>query len=270
MSWHVDQDLLWRYQTGALERVSAASLEAHVTGCADCRADLVVDSNWLQQSWTGVADRVEPAAPTVVERVLGWLGVPSHLARVMSVTPSLRPSWLLAVTLTLIFAAVASRMGPPGSFDLFLALAPLVPVAGVAVAYGRVGDPAHEMTTATPIDSLRLLLLRTAAVTGFALVVSLILDVALSSGRGTGLWILPTLALTFTTLALGTRLTMWLAAAVSTGAWVGLITLVLARPQGMLTPVFDARAQVMFVVVAAVAALVFVHERDGFRRGEER
>jgi hypothetical protein len=38
----------------------------------------------------------------------------------------------------------------------------------------------------------------------------------------------------------------------------------------MLTPVFDARAQVMFVIVAVVAALVFVHERDVFRRGEER
>jgi hypothetical protein len=270
MSWHVDQDVLRRYQTGGIERATAASLEAHITACADCRADLMVDSDWLKQSWTGIADRVEPAEPTVVERVLGWLGVPSHVARVMSVTPSLRPSWLIAVTLTLVFAGFVSQVAPPGSFDLFLAIAPLVPVAGVAVAYGRAGDPAHEITAATPIDTLRLLLLRAAAVTGFALVLSLVLDVAFFSERGTGLWILPALALTSTTLALGTHMTMWLSGAFSAGAWVALLSLFLARPQGRLTPVFDVSAQVMFVIVAAVAVLVFVHERDVYRRGEER
>lgn len=267
MSWHVDRDVLHRYQTRRVERVTAASVEAHVTGCSECRSDLKVDDDWLNRSWVTIADRVEPAEPSVVERVLIMVGVPTHLSRVISVTPSLRPSWLIAVTLTLIFASVASWAAQPGSFDLFLAVAPLVPVAGVALAYGRAGDPAHEMTAATPIDPLRLLMLRAAAVTGFALVVSLSLDIVSSPVRGTGLWVLPALALTLATLALGTQVTMWVAGAVSTGAWLAVLTVFLARPGGRLAPLFSAEAQMMFVVVAVVAALMFARESDSYRRG---
>lgn len=270
MSWHIDHEVLHRYQTGAVDRVTAASLEAHVTECADCRGGLMVDTDWLERSWVAIADRVEPAEPTVVERALTWVGVPSPLARVMSVTPSLRPSWLIAVTFTLVFASFASYLAYPESFDLFLAVAPLVPVAGVAVAYGRVGDPAHEMTAATPIDPLRVLLLRAAAVTGFAFFLSLVLDVAMSSPQGTGLWILPALALTLATLALGIHLEMWKAAAVSTGGWGTLLTVFFAQADVGLAPVFGVEAQLVFVAVAVAAAMVFVQGIDVYRRGDDR
>jgi hypothetical protein len=270
MSWHVETEVLRRYQSGVVDRVTAASVETHVTTCAECRDDLVVDTDWLDWSWAGIAERVEPGERSIVERVLTWVGVPPHLARVMAVTPSLRPSWLIAVTLTLIFAGLASRLAQPGSFDLFLAVAPLIPVAGVAVAYGRLGDPAHEMTVATPIDSLRLLLLRVAAVTGFAVVLSTVLDVAVPSARATGVWILPALALTLVTLALGTHLAVWMAAAASTGAWVTLLTVFLARPEERLMLMFGAQAQVVFLVVALIAALLFAQGRDEYRRGGEK
>jgi hypothetical protein len=271
MSWHVEEAVLHRYQIGTVDRVTGVSLEAHVTECVDCRGALMVDGDWLEQSWVGIADRVEPGSRTVVERVLTSVGVPSHLARVMAVTPSLRPSWLIAVTLTLLFAAMASSlMVQPGSFDLFLAVAPLIPVAGVAVAYGRVGDPAYEMTAAAPIDPLRLLLLRAAAVTGFALVLSLILDVIFSSTRATGLWILPALALTLTTLALGTQLAMMAAAAASAVGWVVVLTLFLVRGETRMESVFGLEAQLVSVVVAVAATFVFVHGRDVYRRGDEK
>jgi len=270
MTWHVDQDVLQRYQIGTLDRVAAASFEAHVTSCRECRSMFAVDSDWLDASWRRIADRVQPSEATVVERVLRWVGVPQHLARVVSVTPSLRPSWLIGVTLTLVFAGVASQVALPGSIDLFLAVAPLVPVAGVAVAYGRAGDPAHEITIATPIDPLRLLLLRAAAVTAFALVLSLILDVVFSSTPGTGLWVLPALALTLVTLALGTHLTMWVAGAVSAGAWVFLLTLFRVRPEGSLDVVFGTSSQVVFALAALLAAIVFLHDRDAYRRGEKQ
>lgn len=269
MSWHVDQDVLQRYQVGTIDRVAAASLEAHVTSCGECRSNLTVDSDWIDASWRGIADRVQPADSTLVERVLRLVGVPQHLARVVSITPSLRPSWLIAVTLTLVFAGAASQVALPGSFDLFLAVAPLVPVAGVAVAYGRVGDPAHEITAATPIDPLRLLLLRAAAVTGFTFVLSLLLDVVFSSARGTGLWVLPALALTLTTLALGAHLTMWVGGAISAGAWISLLALFRLRPERSLDVVFGANAQLLFVVGALLAALVLLRDRDAYRRGEK-
>ena len=267
MSWHVDQDVLDRYQTGTADRVSAASIEAHVTSCAQCRSNVTVDPDWLDKSWRRIVDRVQPSEPTLVERVLCWVGVPQHLARMVSATPSLRPSWLIAVTLTLVFAGAASQMALPGSFNLFLALAPLAPVAGVAAAYGRLGDPAHEITAATPIDPLRLLLVRTGAVTGFAFVLSLVIDVAFSSGPRPASWVLPALALTLTALALGAHMRMWVAGATTAGAWIVLLTLFSTRPSRGWEAVFGTDSQMLFLAVALLAALVFVRDRDAYRRG---
>jgi hypothetical protein len=175
---------------------------------------------------------------------------------------------LLGVAFTLVFAGIVSQVAVPGSIDLFLAVAPLVPVAGVAVAYGRVGDPAHEITAATPIDPIRLLLLRTAAVTAFAFVLSLIFDLVFSATRGTGLWVLPALALTLATLALGAHVSMWLAGVTTTGVWVLLLTVSRVRPEGSLNVVFSPNAQIVFAAVACTAGIVFLHHRDAYRRGE--
>jgi hypothetical protein len=268
MTWHVDQDVLDRYQFGTLDRVASASLEAHVTSCGQCRSMIAFDSAWVYESWRRIADRVQPSETSVVERVLCWVGVPPHLARVVSVTPSLRPAWLLGVAFTLAFAGIVSQVAVPGSIDLFLAVAPLVPVAGVAVAYGRVGDTAHEITAATPVDPILLLLLRTAAVTVFAFVLSLIFDVVFSATRETGLWILPALALTLGTLALGAHVSMWLAGVTSAGVWVLLLAVFGVRPEGSLDVVFSGSAQVGFAAVAFMAGIVFLHDRDAYRRGE--
>lgn len=267
MSWHVDQEVLHLYRTGMVDRVTAVSLEAHVTECAECRAGVVADDDWLERSWAGIAERVEPGPPTFTERLLVWVGVPSHLARVISITPSLRPSWLLALSLSLVFAAIASRLAiQPGSLDLFLVVAPLVPVAGVAVAYGWVGDPAYEITIASPMDPLRLMLMRTVAVTGSAFVLSLVLDVVVPSARGIGLWILPALALTLATLALGTRVTMWVSSSVSAGVWVTLVGVYSVRSDQRLMGVFQTEGQLTFAVVAMTAALFLFLGRDEYRR----
>jgi hypothetical protein len=268
MSWHVDPDVLDRYQSGIADRISAASVEAHLTACADCRGLVPVEAEWLKRSWTRIADLVEPGHRLPVERFLTLVGAPAHLARVMAVTPSLRPSWLIAVTLTLLFAALASRVDPSTGFDLFLVLAPLVPVAGVAIAYGRIGDPAHEITVATPVDPFRLLLLRAAIVTGFALVVALNIDIGIPAPYATGLWILPALAVTLSTLAVGTRLTMWLAAAASATGWLLVATLFTVENGGHLIAALTSQAQFAFVAVAVAATFVLLRNGDAYRRGD--
>lgn len=270
MSWHIEPSVLQRYQTGVVDRVMAASLEGHLTACRDCRSQLEVDEGWLERSWQAVTERVEPARPSFVERFLTFLGAPPHVARVMALTPSLRLSWLLAVTVSLLFAGLASRVVQPGGFDLFLVLAPLVPVAGVAVAYGRHVDPAHEITVAAPVDPLRLLLLRAAIVTSFAVSLSLLIDLSMPTPLGTGLWILPAFALTLLTLALGTRLSMWLAGASSSATWLVVLTLIEARHLGASTALFGGMAQVGFIAVTGVAALVLWRHADAYRRGDER
>ena len=100
------------------------------------------------------------------ERALLALRVPEPTARLMAATPVLRWAWFAAVGLVLVMAAGAgSKQWKPGDqLAVFLALAPLIPVLGVAMAYGPHSDRAYEVTVATPLSGLRLILLRTITV----------------------------------------------------------------------------------------------------------
>jgi hypothetical protein len=272
MSWHIEQETINRYSTGTIGRVSAASVEAHLATCVDCRSLLTVDRSWLEQSWASVADIVEAPKLTAVERALSFIGVPKHLARLISVTPSLRPSWVLAVAVSLLFAGLASRLAvQQNGVDLFLMLAPVVPVAGVAVAYGRLADPAYEITVSSPVDPLRLLLLRSAAVTVIATAFSLLVDMGIRSDLRIGLWLLPALALTIITLALGTRLTMWVAASVVTTGWVALVVSVSLEVPGRSTMVlFTPFSQLSYLLALVAGAWVLSRRHDNYRRGDSR
>src|SRR5690606_32652397 len=171
----------------------------------------------------------------------------------------------------LVFAGVASGTTPSGTqFDLFLAVAPVVPVLGVAFAYGRIGDPAHEIMASSPMDQLRLVLLRSSAVTAAAIVLATVVDVANGVFDGVGVWLVPTLALTAGALALGTRMRLWLACVSVIGVWVLLLSVVASRNQGSIDPAFEAIPQLVFAAVTAVALLVMSGGRaDGYRRGEK-
>jgi hypothetical protein len=96
----------------------------------------------------------------VAERLLVRLGVADHTARLLAATPALRGSWLLAVAVTLAFAVLAAWARPgPDAILAFLCVAPLLPLAGIAVAYGPGIDPTYEIGLAAPLRSFRLLLL---------------------------------------------------------------------------------------------------------------
>ena len=82
-------------------------------------------------------------------------------ARLLAATPSLSASWLGSVAAAAFLAALAADSSPRALFA-FLTVAPMLPVAGVAAAYGRDADPAHEIAVASPYSMLRLLLLRSA------------------------------------------------------------------------------------------------------------
>jgi hypothetical protein len=271
MTWHIDDESIVAYQELAVDQTFAASIEAHLQACSECQRRVASEPGWLEQSWAGIVEMVEDPAPTGFESVLRWLSVPPHLARVIAVTPSLRPAWLLATALMLAFAGLASAAGPSGTqFDLFLAVAPVVPVLGVAFAYGRIGDPAHEIMASSPMDQLRLVLLRSSAVTAVALVIATAVDVANGVFDGVGVWLVPTLALTATALALGTRMRLWLACASVVGLWVLLLSVVASRNQGSIDPAFDPIPQLVFAVLTVVALVSMTGGRaDRYRRGEK-
>lgn len=265
MSWHVDEDVLRRYQTGAVDPVTAASVEAHVTECGDCRATLQVDDGWVERSWAGIADRVEPGRRGLIERLLAGIGVRPDLARVTSLSPAFRLSFILAVVLVMGFAVAASNTNPDGwTFRLFFVVAPLVPVAGIAFAYGQLVDPAHELTLSSPLDSFKLLMLRAVTVLGVSMLLGWVTWVFVEAplSFGPSAWLAPALALTVVTLALASRFETWVAGAMVAGGWIVATVFALTRE----LEIFDATAQTVYLAAALAAALVVVLRRHSYDR----
>jgi hypothetical protein len=133
-TWHAEPGDIARYAAGAIDDTGAGSIEAHLVTCAHCRAQVaqVADTGRLDASWLAIVDTLDRPRPTVVERVARGLGVRNDTARVLAATPSLQRSWLLAVVVAFGFAVLAAQGGTDRGLALFLVLAPLIPVAGVA------------------------------------------------------------------------------------------------------------------------------------------
>jgi hypothetical protein len=132
---------------------------------------------------------------------------------------------------------------------------------GVALAYGPLADPAHEVVAATPYSAVRLLALRTACVVTGTLVPAVVAGVLLPGGAYLAVvWLLPALALTVGTVALSTRIAPHLAAAGLAVAWLVVSLRALApRRDPLLTT--HAPVLVACLLVVAAAATVLVHHR---------
>jgi len=211
-TWHADPAVLARYAADDLDDVRASSLEAHVLSCDSCREALapMVPVARLDAVWSGVEAALDAPRPGVVERGLLRLGVRDHVARLLAATPSLRMSWFSAEAFALGSAAVAAahmRQASGGWLFVFLVLASLAPVAGVAVAFGPGTDPVYEVGIAAPMRSDRLLFIRTIAVLLASLAIAGVAALALSGfDRSVALWLLPALGLTLATLVAATWL----------------------------------------------------------------
>jgi hypothetical protein len=267
--WHLDGGTARRYASGAATQVFAASAEAHLSVCAGCRRLLVplVDPSRLDSIWEQVAERVDTPRRGPVERLLRRIGLRPDTARLLSATPSLSGSWLLAVAATLAFAVIAAGAGPRGTM-LFLTLAPMLPVAGVAVAYGRAVDPIHEIGAAAPYSSLRLLLLRSAAVVATTTVLAAAAGLLLPASGWTGAaWLLPALALTALTLVLSVRFALVHAAAGLATTWVVVVVGTQAGAGGRAAlaagryAAFGATGQLVCLVLMVVSIAVLAARR---------
>jgi hypothetical protein len=223
MTTHLDTELLRRYAAGRLGGSTAYSAEAHLVACAQCRLGLAteVDPDRLRSVWAGVSQLVSDARVPRTERVLTLCGVNAQVARLAAATASGHAGWVVAVLTTLIGAMAASQLLGHGHLT-FMVLAPMAPVLGVALCYGRAGDPAWEVAQATPYGGLPLLLVRAATVlsvsTGVAAVLSLAFPEAGLLAVG---WLVPSVALTALTLALSTsRAALPLVSSAVCIAWV--------------------------------------------------
>jgi hypothetical protein len=265
MSWHIDSETLERYASGGTTSAVAASAEAHLTGCADCQARLVpaVDTGRLDAIWAGVEARVDRVSLPWLDRTLVRCGISEETARLLAATPSLTASWLAAIAAAVVFAVVAADSSAKG-LAVFLTLAPMLPVAGVAAAYGREADPAYELAVASPYSLLRLLLVRSVAVVGTTIALTAVGGLLLAdSGWRAAAWLLPALAMSAVTLALSARVApVWAGGAVLTG-WLAIVVTAWQGTGNRLAAFGDV-GQVVALVVTGLALTVLVANRSDF------
>lgn len=221
MTWHLDPELLARYRDGGLGETASYSVESHLVGCDPCRRLMfdAVEPIRQERVWERVVELVERPSARPAERILGLLGVPDHTARLLAMTPSIRVSWVVSVLTVLILVLVASQSFGGGPI-LFLAVAPLVPVAGIVVSFGRSIDPLYEMGLATPTGGFRLMLIRALAVLASSVAVSLVPALFLAELRWMVVWLLPSLVVTMLTLIISSVTPVAVAGGVASALWL--------------------------------------------------
>ncbi|MGW0828245.1 zf-HC2 domain-containing protein [Streptomyces sp. NPDC002845] len=206
------------------------ALEAHLEACRVCR-------DRLSAAATARAPDVAALVGTV------WSGLEPHLAATVTMprrrrwaarlsawlTPAMVP-WLamvvgvtlLALLLDLVDTGIGSGSGSgSGEVSLVLLLAPVLPVLGVAASWSRGLDPAYELTASAPRAGLHLVLRRTASV--LAVVVPVLLVGGWVTGVMVAQWLLPCLAFTSTTLALGGVVGVTRAAVALVAVWAAVV-----------------------------------------------
>ncbi|WP_249998968.1 hypothetical protein [Actinoplanes sp. M2I2] len=256
--WHATQDEILRYVRQELPFPQVWSVDAHLGSCARCRAVLAgaTDAAPARRGWERLEDELHAPQPGRVERALGRAGMSEHTARLLMATRTLSRPWLLSAAVMLLLTVLVAQASESSSMPLlFLAVAPLLPLLGVAFSFGPGVDPTYELTLVAPISTFRLLLLRTAAVTATTTALSLVATVAVP---GAGLvaigWLLPSLALITLSLVLMSRLDSVVAAAVPALLWVGVLVFSAALPGDAPVP-FTTIGQIVTAAAAVAAGL---------------
>jgi hypothetical protein len=220
--WHLDGALATDYRDGRVSPVLAASVEQHLTGCPSCRVLVPSDTARLDRIWGEVLEVVEAPEVTWLERTLAALGVSGATARLVAATPALRGACLTALSVVVVLALVAGQLSERAT-TAFVALAPVLPLVGVALAFGPRTDPMSEMAAASPYSLVRLLAVRTAFVVATALAPAALVAQLLPGGTWlTAGWLLPALAMCTAVLAAARRLEPALTAAALSAAWAAL------------------------------------------------
>ncbi|MGV9454789.1 zf-HC2 domain-containing protein [Streptomyces sp. NPDC003635] len=314
--WHAPDALVTRYTDGTLPDPDAWSLEKHLESCPSCatRVSRAVAATAAGPVLADVREAVLGAAPhkhltspaespTSAARLRPsrprWAAPrrrppspaesPTPAARLRTARllwaagPAVRGAWLPALLLVAVGAVVLAYGADfAGARPLLLAVAPVVPVAGVALSYGAHADPLHELAAATPSAGLRLVLTRTAVVLAVSLPPLTLAGLVLPSygAPGAAAWLLPGLALTLASLALGGWLGLRTATAVTGGGWLcAVLAPVLAVPDDALSArltdqlsayVGGAPAQGGWAAAAVVCAALLAARRTAYDRLERR
>lgn len=267
MSWHLEQSTWQAYAAGRLDPVAEASVEAHVTGCAECREAARSTATGAQTDavWDTVRTSIaKPVLPAPL-RLLRRLGAPTDDLVAISAADSLLVPWAVSVGFALVSACVISLAGLNAADQdaVFLTLSPIVPVLAVVMAYDAL-DPLRDVCLATPYSKLRLALLRAAATLAVAVPATLALGLLVPGMHDLAfVWLLPALGLTTGVLALLTWLAAPIAGAIVAGTWVALM--VALRSGWDVLVLTSAAAQLSCVGLAALGVAVLIMRTSTLR-----
>jgi hypothetical protein len=227
-----------------------------------------VDPARLDANWRAITIELDAPRASRSERALRRIGVPTTVVRMVAATPALRRSWYLSIVAVVLLGLGSADPTDRGSLFALLVMAPLLPVLGVAMAYGANADPSHEMQLATPTHGLRLVLVRAATVlvvsVGAVLVTALLSPAARPMAAA---WLLPALAVTATSLALMTVRPPRQATTIAAVVWFAAVLTARIAADDPLAA-FRIGGQFAAAVVAVVAVAVTVVRRAGFERIE--
>ena len=256
-TWHADEEALREWARGSAAPVPAASLEAHLIRCDECRRRMAAlapssPGSDVVRRWDALADVVDRPR----RRLLPRLGLS---------TPALRTAWLGALLVLLVLPVVAMLLGD--RVPVVLAGAPLAPLAAVALAYGRTVEPAGELALATPSAGLRVVAVRALLVAVPAVPVGVVAALAAGFPAAVALgWLLPGAALCALVLLAGTtRLDPAVVAASLGSAWAVAVFLPAIRrvPADVVVDlVASTPVQLVALAVAVGAATTTVARRD--------
>jgi hypothetical protein len=256
-TWHVHDDLLAAYVAGRLDAIVGASVEQHVARCADCRAatTTLVDPQLLARGWDAVRDTVQSPALPLPVRLARGCGLPESTAVLLAAATSLRTAWVVGSFLALTFATLAVVLAGGELLAPFLLVAPLVPVVGVAAAYGHQQDPLETLVVTAPYGRTRLILVRTLAVLASVLPLTILLGLFLPGPAWIAVaWLGPALALVPTLLALSSFVGPRIGIAVVALGWSAVVLFSL-RGLPATWPV-EATQQLGYLAVAAGSVVV--------------
>lgn len=242
-------------------------------GAADPRTlagSPTVDPQRLATNRAAVDALLLAPSPSWLERLLRRFGVGEAATRLVTATPGLRRAWVVAVVGAMLFAlsvASSSTEAGPDRIVTFLTLAPLVPLLGVALAFGSGVDPTNETLMAAPIDGFRVFVLRAVTVLTASIVILAVASVLVPEGGWHRVaWLCPALALTACTSALSTRLEPRRAATVVGVGWL-VLTIVVVNIPDQPSDAFGPAMQILSLIVAAGAGAVLVQRRRCFDIG---
>ena len=218
-TWHVPAETLSAWVSGRITATTAAAVEQHLTICADCRSRVAAPAADqvpldFDRIWSGIADRVEPPSMRPLGRLMNRLGMSGSDAILLGAASAFTVSWVAATATVVALTFLMSILAPASALPIYLLLAPLVPMAGVAAAYGEEVDPAYELSIAAPYPQLRLLLLRAIAVVVVSVPLTVLAGVGLRPWWVAVAWLAPGLAFVLLLLAA----TTWWSSSLAAGA----------------------------------------------------